>query len=275
MSSTQTPEIPSNTPSPEPTKPPIDNTLTDLQMKVIADKERENRELRARLTRMEESEKNKIQQPPPPNKISDEEINKKYFTNPAETLRALMGETVAPLTAKVDSALSFVEDTRNSNSMAEILNQFKSDSRYRDKWSVMEPVLLEILRMHTSKGGKVDYDTVNNAVLSAIGLISSGQINGVSFDNRPSAPPNRDTPRNDMPPADDTPNRVITPPHLMPSNPPPPAAPSKQYRQLDENERLLARQRGWTDAEYLNQIGGPNEKLIITDFGQKKKGGKR
>ena len=248
----QTPESPIVQPT-NISPPPVNQELLDLQLKVIADKERENRELRERL--------NNVQQvPPAAPRVTDEERDKDFFKNPTKAIRAILDESVAPLQG-------YVGELKARDGLAELKESFKNDPRYASRWSKIEPVVDEMLRRHISGGGNVNTSIMNEAVVTAIGLIASNQISGITFDNP--APPTPPTP---------TPAPMVNPPHLAPSTPPQPRPPEKgKVRELTENEKLLARARGWTAEQYLEGLGEAEKgaPLVITEYGQRnKKGGK-
>ena len=237
----ESPQPPVNIPAP--TNPDI----ADLQLRVIADKERENRALKERLDNLER-EKNA------PAKPTEADQDREYFRSPSKVLRDILNETVAPLQ-------SYVGELKARDVATDLKSRFKTDSRYASRWTKIEPVVDEMLRMHVAKGGSVNESIMNEAVVTAVGLIATNQINGVTFDEAPAPPTPKPAPN------------MVNPPHLAPSPAPLPTREVKsKVRDLTENERLLARARGWTAEQYLENLGESESgsPLVMTDYGQRK-----
>jgi len=238
--STETTTTPPNTPPViESPKPPENQDLIRIYDQVLAERERDNRQLQERIQKLE-AEKSA----PPADPTADRNA---IFERPREIIRDEVNKAIAPL---IDAVSVF----RNDSLADQYLRKYANDPRFRDVWPIIEP---HIRNAMGNIRGEINDQAVMTLVLGAIGAYHAGFIT----DSRPKppasptpTPPNNSTTRLDM----------NTPPHLRPSAPPvadpTPAKPKR--RELTENEKRLARMKGMSDDKYLDYLEMPSNRVV-------------
>lgn len=247
---TSTPIIttpPNNPPAiePEPPKQQDSRELMQIYDNILADKERENKEMRERLSRME-AERNA----PPPNPEADRNA---IFERPREIIRDEVNKAIAPL-------LEVVSGFRSSSVAEQYLNKYANDPRFANYWPQIERHVRGALGQVK---GEINDQVVMSLVLGAIGAYQAGLLPGAT-------PPQNNNTLPNNPPAPPNNNRAAqldmnTPPHLRPSAPPiaePEVNKPPKRRALTENEKRLARIKGMSDDRYLDYLEMPANRVV-------------
>ena len=219
--------------------------LQQIYDNILAEKERENKEMRDRLQRME-IERNA----PPPNPEADRNA---IFERPREIIRDEINKAIAPI-------LDIVKDFRSDSSVEQYMRKYAVDPRFKNDWAIIEPHVRGAVGQIK---GEINDQAVMSLVLGAIGAYHAGLLPGTT------PPSNNNLPPNPNPSTRVTQLDMNTPPHLRPSAPPiaePDANKTPKRRALTENEKRLARIKNMSDDKYLdylemasNRVVGPNK----------------
>lgn len=237
--------------------------LAASQDGVIRELHQRNREQDRRLKEFDTRIKG-IETPPTP-KPSDEEMDERFWKQPGKSMREMIREELQATVKPLNEEISRLRGASVYDQMKE-----KLKGEYSDIWGQIEPGIDDFIRNATAQGNELNQDLVNIAALTMSGALYRGQLRDPATGQpiKPSAP--RDG--SPTPPAAEEERKVTTPAHLRPSAPKIPGRepPAKETRELSENERRLARERGWTDAQYLDWLDVPPEQVVHSDIGRKK-----
>lgn len=180
-----------------------------------------------------------------------EELNQRYFTDPVGVVRNEIQTAIEPL---IELRRQFTRDTE----LTRIKAQLKRDPQLGRLFSgEVEGIYDQIMAQNEPRE-----DLAKAALLSAIGYAAASN-------KLPDQNTNKDLPK---PNANDAPNaqqpKMNTPAHLKPSgNPAPQNNDKPSRRQLTESEKLLARRKGMTDEQWLDELEGT---FSLTTPGAKK-----
>jgi hypothetical protein len=237
---------------PNPSSPPASATESEnvtrynaLLEDNLREQNRKIQELQDELARVKQTPAG----PAAPTRTEEEE-RQEFYNRPMAATRQLIKEeldrTIAPLT-------EFVQQMRGGSESERIISKLKVDPRFSSMWdaSVEQAVNSVVARLNPDQ---INEQTITSTVIQAIGLKAIGQLAPVAPSSAPaSAPSPTPTPST---PAENRP--VVTPPHMRPSAPPGPSSNQRPARrQLNENEKRLAREKRMTDDQYLDWIEMP------------------
>ncbi|MBA2704697.1 MAG: hypothetical protein H0U60_12700 [Blastocatellia bacterium] len=185
---------------------------------------------------------------------TEEEERQDFYNRPVATTRLMIQEeldrTIKPLT-------DFVQQMRGGTESEKILNRLKGDPRFAPHWdmAVEQAVNGVIARLSPDQ---INEQTIMSTIIQAIGLKSIGQLAPVPGSPVPAPAP---TPQPSTQPQNGNPP-VTTPPHMRPSSPPGPNANQPpRRRQLNENEKRLAREKRMSDDTYLDWLEMPASQI--------------
>lgn len=227
--------------------------LNAAQEATLRDYHRQNTELTQRLRGLDERVK-KVEAPPGP---SEDEVNQEFWKNPSGVMSRLikeeMARTVGPLNERLSQQTQMSEYERTKQRLK---------AEYSDIWDKIEGSVDEFVRNASAQGVEINDQVMTVAALTASGMYYRGQIPGA-----PPAAPRASEPKKE----EERPTTVFTPPHLRPSAPPIPGTEpaKKELRDLTENEKRLARERGMTTEQYLQWLDVPPEGVIASKIGRK------
>lgn len=217
---------------------------------VLADAERKNRELMSRIDEL--TKKQEVVNAP-----TVEEKNKEFYRDPTQVIEDTVRRIVAPLEG-------FVKKVQTRDIYEDAKNKVKGDARFADKWDKIAGVVDNLVGEAVRNGTPVSDGLVYTCAVSAVGLVATGSIDGLSFDaptTTKAAPLNEER------------RTVITPPHLSPSSPPLPTnRQEKKVRELTENERRVAKASGLTPEQYLAELESGEGPMRLKSWADK--GGK-
>lgn len=262
------PPDPNPNPSPSPAPSPTDpsgapdpfagmsqeqkDRMLSFYMGAAGQQEKKIIELTTRLERVE------APKPPVPDPAAQ---TKGFYDKPIESVteivRREINEAIAPLKG-------FVSAYTTNDELSKMKNELRINPNIAKVLDVGEAYVDRLISEATSKGAPLTREMVMGAVASVKGGIDLGwiQSNGGTAPAPPAPPAGGGNP----PP----PN---APPHLRPSAPPAPAAGApKKLRDLNEEERRLARENKLSDEEYLLALDMPAGAVTNLDaWGGKKK----
>lgn len=225
QTSTQTSSTQEETPTePIPLQEDPSREMAALYGEVIREKEARIKQLEAQQQQKQEPE------------LTPDAQKNRFFNEPMTVLREEIQKTIAPL-------VQFTQTFQNQQVYDKIKNRFRVDPRFKDIFPSVESTVDHIMSQ-----SEVTEQNVNAAVLSAIGMYTTGLIptTNQQTSSRSAAPQN---------PQSQQKRDVVTPPHLRPAAPASPSGEKKKEgRELTENERRLARASKMTDEQYLNFI---------------------
>ena len=159
--------------------------------------------------------------------LSDEDASKEYFKNPIEVIRREIAAAVKPLN---ESAAKF----SRTEQYATLKTQMRADVRFVD----LHKFEAEFDRLMQTQ--PLDPNVMIGTYYAALGYATAnGTINNAPASNNPPAAP-----------------LVTTPPHLRPSAPAAPVAPTPGMRALSENEEIVRRANNMTVKDYLDGLEG-------------------
>lgn len=226
---------------------PVDPSVLSAYQQQLLQQSRDN----ARLQRELEEARRPVQQAP------TAEQEKEFFDKPrssvAEIVRHEMKQQTEPLN-------QFVAQMQRQQLIENLKGQMRSNPSQFPYIGQLEGMFDQIM----TQAGVIDANTAIAAYNTALGyyISNGGQLNTQT-------------------PTQQQPNRtnVPTPPPFKPTAPPPsPTSSNRKVRQLNENEKKIARFNGFSDEEYLvyTEELTPKEVAKISDDEIKKRvGGKR
>lgn len=213
------------------------------------------REQNATIQRLNESHAAPAPTPTPaPAPVDPSVARQEFYNDPAgatrRTIREELETTVKPL-------LDFVQEFKGQGLLGTLKAKMKADARFAPHWdAAVEQAVDETLsRLQPSQ---INEQTMQSAVVQAIGLKTMGLLSGSTAPAPTPAP--SPTP---------TPTRVpSTPPHMRPSAPPAPGSGNgaKKLRPLTENEERLRREQKMSHEEYLFWLDVPANEVATAKF---------
>lgn len=250
---TPTPEV-----SIEPVEPVPDpkDDLIQQQMAALTEMRGEISKLNARLD-------NPVPVPPAPPvdpPKTKEEEDKEFWDSPRDMIRKELSEAIKPMQDFIteQNQKSVVSEAKDEYQT--IKAKYKLDPRFTDLFRVAEAHIDSLMANQAPVEGNM------LAVLYGIrGAIALGDIPGVSLEPTP-VPVDPNVPQPVAPVAPQpTPGvtSAMLPAHIRPSPPTtvPGQPPVVQRRELNENERRLARESGLTPDQYLDLQELPADKV--------------
>lgn len=229
--------------------------LNAAQEQVLRDQNRKNAELTQRLRDMD-ARISKVETPAP----STDDMNAEFWKNPVGVMNQLirdeMKKTVGPLNEQLSRQTQMSEYEKS---------KLRLKAQYSDIWDKIETSVDNFITAASAQGVEVNDQLMDVAALTSSGLYYRGQLGEKPV--FPGSQPN-DKREDPVPP-----QPVFSPPHLRPSAPAIPGAePEKpQARELTENERRLARERGWTPEQYLAWLDVPPEGVAHSKLGREER----
>lgn len=226
--------------------------LNAAQEATLRDYHRQNAELRQRQRELDQR-LSKVETPPGP---SEDQMNQEFWKNPTGVMNKLikdeLARTVGPLNERIQAQSQMSEYDRAKQQLK---------LKYNDIWDKIEGSVDDFVRTASAQGVEVNDQLMEVAALTASGLYYRGQIPGVAPTPHVAEPKKEE----------ERPASVFTPPHLRPSAPPIPGAepPKQELRDLTENEKRLARERGMTHEQYLQWLDVPPEGVVASRIGRK------
>lgn len=243
------PDPPSNTqnspPSPtQPTSEPSAPPTEDVE-KLKADLAKAKRIIDAQKDVIRERREPTSASTPPaaaPEPVSSGDDSKRFWDAPRATIRedvrSIIAEELKTLSAPLNASIieSKLEGMKN-----QVRSQYGSD------FDLMEPYFDQTVQTAIANGTKPSrevFEFIANGIWAQ--LVRAGQLSPSTFSKPSDPPPSAPPPQPGAP-------QVTNPPHLRPSAPTSPGAPSNtpKLRPLSENEARLAREHGLSHAEYL------------------------
>jgi hypothetical protein len=267
----------------------LETTATN-SLQAMRDLQEQNRRLQEQLSGIETRMKETTPTTPPAPTRTPEEEREAFFNNPREAMRGLIKEelaaTVAPLQQEVRSLLT---DRVSSSLLSKFENHPKIAPHIKD--TLIRKHVERALQQAANSGVTLTEQHAMAAVVQVVGLKNMGMLDSIdgitSSSDTPPANNERGAPsptNNSAPlPANSTPaNRssVPTPPHLRPTPPAGPrnqgnASDKKPWRELDANEKILAKKSGLSDYEYLELQERVSPRDVANWNGDGKVGGTR
>jgi hypothetical protein len=247
------PEKKPEVPAPSPTNPFSQLSVEEKdrmllqQAQTIRAGAQKQAEFDAKLKEMSD----KINAPPP---LDTGKLNKDFFSAPHTNIRDLireeLKESIAPL-------IEFKDQVSAQTNYDRLKAEFKADPRFKDILAVpsVESMLDEAVAAtpNITKGGLY-------GVL--VGIRGAMEVGDIPKPGGGAAPVGR------------SPSDISVPPHLRPSPPPLPDDETKgkdKVRELTENERRLAREKGMPSEEYLAWIDEAATSVSESKIGIKSK----
>jgi hypothetical protein len=250
------------TPEPQQPEPPAEDPNTLLLRQISSGIQGLTQRVGALEERGSASAKPNVEPEPP------EQANEHFWKDPVGRMRKEIQDQIQPI-------VELVGGLNENSGYAAIKAQVAAENPAFKVALERAPDLIE----QTMEGKPKTAENLRASILVVRGAVDSGLVPGVSFKEEAQ---NQFANQN-QPPANQQP--VVTPtttsgndkmnqlpPHLRPSAPSPPANPeeSKNYRELSENEKRLAREQGMTDQQYLDLIAIPPHEVVTTDIAKKK-----
>lgn len=236
---------------PESGQPSREQQIIAAQEAVLREQAQQIRQL-SEVTNRTAQAVERIQNPPP----TAEEVNQRYWKDPVGVMREEMAKMIDPLRNALGETRATTE-----------LDRLKADVRkeYGDEaFSHMESSIDQLIGQAVRAGNPVTQELVGFTALAAYGNYARAKETG----RLPAAAPAQPAaPTNGQPSAGAP---VVTPPYLAPSAAPQPRADNgkQELRQLSENERRLARERGMTDEQFLNWLTVKPEDVVKSTIGK-------
>jgi hypothetical protein len=167
------------------------------------------------------------------------EQNKEFWADPMTVLRRELKETVKPL-------IEFRDEFKATSQYDRLKADAKNDPRFKD-FLAMPGVENQIDQL-MSKNPAPTAEALNGTIMGLRGAVEFGLVPGLVVTKKEEKPNNAD-PKQPPPMVD---NNVL-PPHMRPSAAPAPRGDGEKTktRELSENERRLARERGLSEAAYI------------------------
>jgi hypothetical protein len=257
---TETPPVSESTPesNPNPQPPPVPPTdPTATYIKSLQDTLDRNAEI---MRRMEERLSTPTTQTPAPAPApaprSAEEVNKEYYESPGtfveRRIDAALERTVKPLN-------DFVANFRSNEQVDRLISEVKQNPRLAAQW---DAAVEETVRKQLSSvpAANLNLGLAQQATVNAIGLKALGAIGSAPIPN-PVPTPNPEP-------------TVTIPANIRPSNPPAPnSRPAKKVVELNENERVMARQNRQTPEEFVFWRDIPADKVMTAKWDKAKNEG--
>lgn len=235
-------------PTSEPTR---EQRLLAAQEQVLRDQSRQIAEMQGRLKKMET---------PPPPPVAD--LDRKFWESPTTAIQELiqneLKKTVDPINERLNGQASETAFDRAKKRLKE---------EYRDIWDKIEPSIDQWARDHSAGGGELNDQLIDLAALTASGAYYRGKLGNSPAPVAVPTPVSTPSPTPTPAPS----GGIVTPPHLRPSAPVIPGheTPEKpQLRDLTENEKRLARERGQTPEQYLAWIDVKPEDVVKSKIGR-------
>lgn len=229
-----------------PTEPSREQRLLAAQEQMLRDQAQQIKAMQGRLEKMEA---------PPPVPTADQD--RKYWESPTTVIKELLAaeleKTVAPINARLNTQTSESEYDKAKKKLRE---------EYKDIWDKIEPSIDQWSNGHIASGQPLTEDLLNIAAMTASGAYYRGKLGNGTIPMPAPAPAPAPTPSGGI---------VTTPPHLRPSAPVIPGHESPapaETRELTENERRLAKERGQTPAQYLEWIDVKPEDVVKSKIGR-------
>ncbi|HEX9430477.1 MAG TPA: hypothetical protein VF944_08880 [Candidatus Bathyarchaeia archaeon] len=256
-------------PTSDPPAPPTEPTAPgagvpqeelDRAKQLIAAQDQVIRDMNAQITQRMRGVDERVRKLEAPAPDADE-LNQEFWKNPIGAMQTLIQEelkrTVGPL-----------NDFRVRTEGASAYDRMKAGlkAQYGDIWPHIEGTIDSFVEQAVAAGNEVNNQLLGVAALAASGAYYRGQLPGVA------APTTTPRPTPPQPPT--TEPTVVTPPHLRPSAPTVPgteAGTKKERRELTENERRLARERGQSPEQYLDWLDVPPEEVVRSQIGRPEK----
>lgn len=232
----------------EPKEPEKKDQKPDERDKIISVQFNKIRSMEERLNNLS-AQIDESRKPPPPSK---DDLSKEFYEDPVAVLRREIQESIAPIKEAISRRDTETEYDR-------LKRQFKSHPNpvIRDGITKFEQYVDQLMT-------KVDVNEANltNIIYGVIGAAAAGDIE----DPSPSQPATQPTEPEPTQPTSDRMNQL--PPHLRPSAPTPPTRgkPKKQYRELTETEKRIARENKLTPEQYLEALDIDGSEVVNTDF---------
>lgn len=257
-STTSTPESssvnqPATLPTNQPTAPPINPDY----VRALEDTLRENNRQIQLL--QDQVERRPAAPATPAPTLTPEEERNAFFNNPKGETRNIvaeeMGKQLAPL-------LEFVKQVPRPGNET-LKNRIKYDPRYASYFS-QDPLVEQAFDAVVANTPRVDEGVAHAIMSQVIGWQVTGQLRTVlGLPNVPVTTQPAPTPTPTT-----MPNQPA-PPYMPPTAPATPrTTPTKSVRELTENERRLARERGMSPEQYLQWLEVPADQVVRSDIGR-------
>jgi hypothetical protein len=251
---TETPELESTsqpTPqTPSPAAPPINSKYVEILEATL-------REQNARIQALADQ----VNRPAAPVETpkSPEEIRAEFYNDPITVQRKLIQEELQKAVAPL---VEFTRGLRGDGTpYGNLKSRFKNDPRYKEMFNDpnFELAVDHVMSRSDLSEGAMQNTLINIAGLKAVGQLEAALIGQGIAPVRPS----------EVTPTPPPPPPVSTPPYVKPSAPPPVAPPGPPpRRELTENERRLARERGMSEDQYLDWLEVPASGVVSSRIGR-------
>lgn len=231
--------MPPDVPDPlltDPAKPPDTNIQVDTEAKareardnaILAKLREQDETIKAQNAKIEELSKK------PEVPIGDQ--NKEFWNNPVGALDKALKDTVAPL-------IEFRNEFKATEAYNRIKNEAKNDARFKD--FLAQPGVESQMDQLMAKNPTPTHESFGATLMGLRGAMELGVV------PKPVVPNKVEDKGNDT--NKDKIDMATLPPHLRPSAPPARsgANDAPKLRELNENERRLARERHLSDADYI------------------------
>lgn len=185
--------------------------------------------------------------------------NKEFWNNPLPILRKELQETVAPL-------IEFRKQFQANSDYESIKNEAKDDPKLKD--FLAQPGVERQIDQLMAKNPSPTREAFGATVMGLKGAMELGFVAKPVVPSDPNKPP--------VPPI--VPQVDMTlPPHMRPSAAPLPSAADQKpkLRELNENERRLARENKLTEAEYIELTDNVKPLEVITWASEAEKAAKK
>lgn len=218
------------------------------------------------------SEPPKPTEPPKPVKTQKEKDDE-FWKNPTQRISEEVSDQVKPLMDVLTTIRSELGQQSGGNKYREIKDRLRQDPKFKVVFDRAENIIDQAMQ-----GVDVSEESVTAAIISVRGAGEMGLIPGVSFkeearraaedlgidsagggESRQRINPNQEG------------RKVTLPAHLRPSAPAAPTGGEKkrQYRQLTENEKRIARENHLSDEDYLDLIDVPAHDVVHSKIASK------
>lgn len=237
-----------------PTPPPSDPPINPKYVSALEDTLRENnRRIQAQQDRLDLLERNQNQTPSTP--ASPEEQRNAFFNNPHEHTRSIVADELGK---QIKPLLDFVQAMPKPGADT-IKNRIKYHPAYSNAFN--DPLVDQAFDVLFAGVPNQNEQTAQAVANQIIGLKATGQLRAaMGLPSEPTAP---------IPPTPNTMPNQPAPPYVPPTPPPTPRQQERpRVRELDENERRLAREKNMTPEVYLAWLGEDPKGVVSSKIGR-------
>ncbi len=178
---------------------------------------------------------------------TQQERANKFYSDPEAAINAAIEKAIAPLK-------NFVTTFKSESAYDRLKNKFKADPRFKETIEKYEPFIDQAMAKNEPND--------NNMIGVLSGIVGAATLGLLATPSAP-APTTTSAANNGEP------TTVITPPHIRPtpSATPRPQDDKPKRRQLTENEKRLAREKGMSEEVFHQWLEADKEDVATSRIG--------